>query len=211
MEVNVIKMVVCRAALVSLLFLSASLIGHAQTSTQPGSMPRERQEETRLLGVLIDEVHQLRLTLEQSSVSQHRSNLLLARIRRQEDLIHEIRVEIRILDKDMADLADGSRYDDEADDLQDVEARINETTDPSSRIELVHEYNGIKRRLDRKKQADKEDLARKGELKPKLEEKLREQQGVLIGMNSELAAFEQDIELQMKTAMNQSVVQTKKQ
>lgn len=211
MSVNVTRMVVCRATLVSLLFFSASLISKAQTSTQPAGTPRERQEETQLLGVLIDEVRKLRFTLEQNSVLQHRSNLLLARIRRQEDLIHETTSEIRSLDKDMAELADGSRYDDETGDLQDVETQINETTDPSSRVELVHEYNGIKRRLERKEQSDKEELERERELKPKLEEKLREQQGVLIGMNSELASFEQDIELQMRTAMSQSVVQTKQQ
>jgi hypothetical protein len=210
MGVNVTRAVVCRAVLVSLLFFSASLI-KGQTSTQSASSPRERRDETQLLSALIDEVRKLRLTLEQNSALQHRSNLLLARIRRQEDLIHEITVEIRTLDKDMTDLADGSRYDDEADDLQDVEARINETTDPSTRQELVHEYNGIKRRLDRKKQSDKEELERKRELKPKFEEKLREQQDVLIGMNSQLEAFERDLELQMKTALSQSVVQTKQQ
>jgi hypothetical protein len=211
MDVNVTRMVVCRAVLVSLLFFSASLISKAQTSTQPAGTPREPKEETQLLSALIDEVKKLRLTLEQNSLLQHRSNLLLARIRRQEDLIHEISAEIRTLDKDMAELTDGARYDDETDELQDVETQINETTDPSTRLELVHEYNGIKRRLERKKQSDKQELESKRDLKPKLEEKLREQQDVLMGMNSELAAFDQDIQLQMKTALSQSVVQTKQQ
>ena len=134
MDVNVIRMVFCRAVLISLFFFSASLISKAQTSTQPAGTPRDRQEETQLLGVLIDEVRKLRLTLEQNSALQHRSSLLLARIRHQEDLVHETRSDLRALDNDLVELADGARYDDETDELQDVESQINETSDPSTRL-----------------------------------------------------------------------------
>ena len=68
----------------------------------------------------------------------------------------------------------------------------------------------MKRRLDREKQSDKEQLERKRELKPKLEDKLREEQDVLNDLNSQLDAFERDIELQMKTVMSQSREQTRK-
>jgi hypothetical protein len=140
MVANITKIVVYRVTLLSLLLLSVSFISHAQTLAQSGSSPREGKAEPQLLSILIDEVHNLRLTLEQNSLLQHRSNLLLARIRRQEDLIRETKAEIRALDNDMVDLADGSRYDDENDDLQDIETRINETTDLPTRLELVHEY-----------------------------------------------------------------------
>jgi hypothetical protein len=210
MVANITKMVVYHATLLSLLLLSVSFISDAQTPAQSGSSPREGKGEPQLLSILIDEVHNLRLTLEQNSLLQHRSNLLLARIRRQEDLIRETKAEIRALDNDMVDLADGSRYDDENDDLQDIETRINETTDLPTRLELVHEYAGIKRRLDRQKQSDKEQLERKRELKPKLEDKLREEETALMDLNSQLDAFELDIQLQMKTAMSQSGVQIKR-
>jgi len=211
MAANITKMVVYRATLLSLLLLSASFVSDAQTPAQSGTSPRDGKEESQLLSILIDEVHNLRLTLEQNSLLQHRSNLLLARIRRQEDLIRETKVEIRTLDNDMVDLADGSRYDDENDDLQDIETQINETTDLPTRLELVHEYAGIKRRLDRQKQSDKEQLERKRDLKPKLEDKVREEETVLMDLDSQLDAFELDIQLQMKTAMSQSGVQIKRQ
>ena len=92
------------------------------------------------------------------SILQHRSNLLLARVRRQEDLIRETKAEIRALDNDMV-----------------------------------------------------EQLERKHELKPKLEDKLREEETALMDLNSQLDAFELDIQRQMKTAMSQSGVQIKRQ
>jgi len=149
-------------------------------------------------------VHLLRLALEQNNLLQHHSNVLLARVRRQEDVTHEAATELRTLKLAIVDLADTSRYDEPLDDLKDMETRINRATDPEIRLDLVNEYEGMKRRLDREKQSDKEQLERNRELKPKLEDKLRLEQDVLNDLNSQLDAFERDIEVQMKTAMSQS-------
>jgi hypothetical protein len=54
-------------------------------------------------------------------------------------------------------------------------------------------------------------LIRKRELKPKLEDKLREEETVLMDLNPQLEAFELDIQLQMKTTMSQLGVQIRKQ
>jgi hypothetical protein len=54
-------------------------------------------------------------------------------------------------------------------------------------------------------------LIRKRELKPKLEDKLREEETVLMDVNPQLEAFELDIQLQMKTTMSQLGVQIRKQ
>src|SRR5258706_7403857 len=178
---------------------------------QTQTSPRERPDESKLLTILINEVHQLRLALEQNNLLQHHSNILLARVRRQEDVIHETVTELRTLEKAMVDLAEPSRYDEQLDDLKDIETRINRTTDPGIRLDLVQDHEGMKRRLDRAKQTDKEQLERERELKPKLMDKLREERDVLNEMNAQLDAFERDIELHMKTAMSQSRVQIIKQ
>ena len=198
------------------LLISSCFLNQAQTrpqlqDPQTQTSPRERPDESKLLTILINEVHQLRLALEQNSLLQHHSNVLLANVRRQEDVIHETVTELRTLEKAMVDLAEPARYDEQLDDLKDIETRINRTTDPEIRLDLVQDYEGMKRRLDRAKQADKEQLELKRELKPKLMDKLREERDVLNDMNAQLDAFERDIELHMKTAMSQSRVQIIKQ
>ena len=198
------------------LLISSCFLNQAQTrpqlqDPQTQTSPRERPDESKLLTILINEVHQLRLALEQNNLLQHHSNVLLAHVRRQEDVIQETVTELRTLEKAMVDLAEPSRYDEQLDDLKDIETRINRTTDPEIRLDLVQDYEGMKRRLDRAKQADKEQLERERELKPKLMDRLREQRDVLNDMNAQLDAFERDIELHMKTAMSQSRVQIIKQ
>ena len=198
------------------LLISSCFLNQAQPrpqlqDPQTQTSPRERPDESKLLTILINEVHQLRLALEQNNLLQHHSNVLLAHVRRQEDVIHETVTELRTLEKAMVDLAEPSRYDEQLDDLKDIETRINRATDPEIRLDLVQEYEGMKRRLDREKQSDKEQLERKRELKPKLMDKLREERDVLNDMNAQLDAFERDIELHMKTAMSQSRVQIIKQ
>ena len=198
------------------LLISSCFLDQAETrpqlqDPQTQTSPRERPDESKLLTILINEVHQLRLALEQNNLLQHHSNVLLAHVRRQEDVIHETVTELRTLEKAMVDLAEPSRYAEQLDDLKDIETRINRTTDPEIRLDLVQDYEGMKRRLDRAKQADKEQLERERELKPKLTDKLREERDVLNEMNAQLDAFERDIELHMKTAMSQSRVQIIKQ
>ncbi len=194
------------------LLISSCFLNQAQTrpqlqDPQTQTSPRERPDESKLLTILINEVHQLRLALEQNNLLQHHSSVLLAHVRHQEDVIRETVTELRTLEKALVDLAEPSRYDEQLDDLKDIEIRINRTTDPEIRLDLVQDYEGMKRRLDRAKQADKEQLERERELKPKLTDKLREERDVLNEMNAQLDAFERDIELHMKTAMSQSRVQ----
>ena len=198
------------------LLISSCFLNQAQTrpqlqDPQTQTSPRERPDESKLLTILINEVHQLRLALEQNNLLQHHSSVLLAHVRHQEDVIRETVTELRTLEKALVDLAEPSRYDEQLDDLKDIEIRINRTTDPEIRLDLVQDYEGMKRRLDRAKQADKEQLERERELKPKLTDKLREERDVLNEMNAQLDAFERDIELHMKTAMSQSRVQIIKQ
>ncbi len=198
------------------LLISSCFLNQAQTrpqlqDPQTQTSPRERPDESKLLTILINEVHQLRLALEQNNLLQHHSSVLLAHVRHQEDVIRETVTELRTLEKALVDLAEPSRYDEQLDDLKDIETRINRTTDPEIRLDLVQDYEGMKRRLDRAKQADKEQLERERELKPKLTDKLREERDVLNEMNAQLDAFERDIELHMKTAMSQSRVQIIKQ
>jgi hypothetical protein len=133
-----------RAVLLLGLLISSWLLSQAQTPPRPQepqtqtSLP-ERPDEAKLLTILIDEVHQLRLALEQNNLIQHHSNVLLARVRHQEDVIHETGTELRTLKQGIVDLADTSRYDEQLDDLKDMETRINQTTDPEIRLDLVHE------------------------------------------------------------------------
>jgi len=198
------------------LLISSCFLNQAQTrpqlqDPQTQTSPRERPDESKLLTILINEVHQLRLALEQNNLLQHHSSVLLAHVRHQEDVIRETVTELRTLEKALVDLAEPSRYDEQLDDLKDIETRINRTTDPEIRLDLVQDYEGMKRRLDRAKQADKEQLERERELKPKLMDKLREERDLLNDMNTQLDAFERDIELHMKTAMSQSRDQIIKQ
>ena len=190
------------ALLFAVLFLSS-----AQNAYTQGNAPVEppaainTQTELQLLRAVLDEMRQLRGELKISNLFQQRSRLLLERRRRQEDLITRLERELQELRQDMRELADAGRYDEQSEDLKELEAELGQAIDPAHRADLAMEYSRVNRSLERHKKTDREELDRKREHQPKLEERLRLEKATLLDLDSQLEAFERDIEIQTVEAL----------
>jgi tetratricopeptide (TPR) repeat protein len=180
-----------------LLLLSAQLAFAQKDGSAVPPASSNSQTELQLLRELIDEVRKLRVALQVSSLLQHRSSLLLERARRQTDLIVRLEREFQELRQDMRELSDKGRYDEQLEDLKHVETELSQAIDPTERADLTLEYGRISRSLERQKKADQEELDRKRERAPKLEARLLMEQATLNDLDSQLEAFERDIDLSL--------------
>ena len=192
------------------LFVAVLFLSSAQNVYTQGSAPAEPpsssngQTELQVLRALLDEVRQLRGALQRNSFLQHHSNLLFERLRRQGDLITRFERELQELRQDMRELSDNGRYEEQNEDLKQLETELGQAVDPTQRADLAVEYGRVSRSLERHKKADAEELARKREREPKLEERIRLENATLLDLYSQLEAFERDIDLQTIEALKTS-------
>jgi valyl-tRNA synthetase len=184
------------------LFVAVLLLLSAQPASAqrdgPAGAPASSnpQTELQLLRELIDEVRKLRSALLVNSVLQHRSSLLLERARRQTDLIVRLEGELQDLRQEMRELSDKGRYDEQLQNLKEVETELSQAADPTERADLTLEYGRLSRSLERQKKADQEELDRNRERAPKLEARLLTEQATLYALDSQLEALERDTDLQ---------------
>ena len=182
---------------VAVLLLLSAQPAFAQRDGPAGSPASSNpQTELQLLRELIDEARKLRSALLVSSRLQHRSILLLERARRQADLIVRVEQELQELHQDMRELSDKGRYDEQLQNLKEVETELSQAIDPTERADLTLEYGRLGRSLERQKKADQEELDRKRERAPKLEARLLMEQATLNDLDSQLEALERDADLQ---------------
>jgi chromosome segregation ATPase len=187
------------ASLLCLAFVLLSLPCAALAQqTAAGAPPAtEARAEAQLLKSLLDEVRQLRLAVQHGSLSQHRSQMLLERIGRQQDRIEGLSADLEQLRDEMKELANPARYDDE---LREMEAAIQATSDPQARAAQVQAYEALKHSLARQRQADQQELQRQQERERDLDAKLRMEQARLAEMQEQLEAVERELDRQVAEA-----------
>jgi chromosome segregation ATPase len=163
--------------------------------TAAGAPPAtEARAEAQLLKALLDEVRALRLAVQSSSLSQHRAQILIERIGRQQDRIEGLSADLEQLRAEMQELANTNRYDEE---LREMEEAINATTDPQARAAQIQAYESLKRSLVRQRQADQQELQRQQERERALDVKLRMEQARLAEMQEQLEAVERELDRQV--------------
>jgi hypothetical protein len=101
------------ALLVYLALLWPAHLAHAQQSAAPAPLAAEAHLDAQLLRALLEEVRQLRLAVQKGSLSQHRSQLLLERIARQQDRVEGLNAEIEQVREQLQVLSQPGRYDEE--------------------------------------------------------------------------------------------------
>ena len=153
--------------------------------------------EAQLLKALLDEVRQLRLAVQHNSLSQHRSQILLERIGRQQDRLENLSADLEQLRTQMQELANPDRYEAE---LREMEEAIKATTDPQTRAALIQAYEGLKRSLAQQRQADQQELQRQQERERKLDGQLRMEQARLAELQEQLEAVERELDRQVADA-----------
>ena len=173
---------------------SPAQTGKPSEATSPG-----KQTEPQLLKGILDEMRELRTTLQQTSLLQYRSAFMLDRVRRQEARVKSAEGELRELRAAMRELTDPTRYDDLMEDINEVEVQINETVDMVERSVLGREVTRYKNKLERLKKADTDELELKRRREPKLEEQLRTEQAALVDLDYQVEALLRQMDLLVGT------------
>jgi predicted nucleic acid-binding Zn-ribbon protein len=181
----------------ALVTLSLPCAAYAQQATMNAPQTTEARAETHLLKALLDEVRALRLAVQSSSLSQHRAQILLERIGRQQDRIEGLSADLEQLRAEMQELANPARYDDE---LREMETAISATSDPQARAAQIQAYEALKHSLARQRQADQQELQRQQERERVLDAKLRMEQARLAEMQEQLEAVERELDRQVAEA-----------
>lgn len=166
---------------------------YAQTPV-PGQPPAQAiapSPEAQLLRVLIDEVRQLRATLQRINVNSYRVQTLNDRLTQQQNRVDSLTEELEQTKAMLAQAMDTSE--DEAE-LKEMEIAWQETTNPAKREELLLAYQSFKRSLVRKRESVRHEAARQRERQQQLEMALRQEQARLAEVQEQLAALNTELE-----------------
>jgi hypothetical protein len=173
----------------ALLILASVQQSPAQDRTPSDAANPNKPTESQLLKGILEEVRELRTTLQQNSLLQYRSAVMLDRVRRQEERVRTAEGELHQLRASVRELTDPARYDEVVEDIDEVDLQITEAVDLVDRGQLGRESKRLKNRLERQKKNDTDELERKRKQEPKLEEQLRTEQKALIELDYQLEAL----------------------
>jgi hypothetical protein len=161
------------------------------------SVPTNTQPEVQLLRALLVEMRQLRLELQKNMLNQHRSNLMLGRIKREQDYIDALEKRLEGVREQIRDLTSAGRYDDELEDIKETEIAIEETTDRLERADLIQDEARCKRLLERRKKVDSVSLEQQRGREREIQEKLETEKSSLLALQYQLDAMEREIAQQL--------------
>lgn len=170
--------------------------GYAQTPVPapPATQALAPSPEAQLLRVLIDEVRQLRATLQRINVNTYRAHSLNDRLAQQQSRVDSLTEEIEQTKALLTQALDTSEDETE---LKEMEAAWQETTNPAKREELLLAYQSFKRSLARKREAGRHEAERQRERQQQLEMTLRLEQAKLAEVQEQLAALNAEFEKQL--------------
>lgn len=183
--------------IVVLLLLCSSGQLRAQSEQRADPAPPNNETVVKLLSALLNEMRELRFALQQNNIQQHRSNLIVERIRHEQDLIEILEAQRDDLSDQIGDLTAEGRYGDEIDALKDYETEIAEASDVSERAELVQEQSRLKRTLERKKKTDGDQVERLRDRAHEIEKKIQNGRETLGGLRYQLDDLEREMERQV--------------
>ena len=119
----------------------------AQSSSKEGELSSSTvQDDMQLLQALLDEVHKLRLAVQQSNINSHRTQIMIERIRIQQERVNSLSRELSDIRISLDDAKlNRPRM---AERLKDMEARLNQEADQGFRAALESEYKEFKQTVE---------------------------------------------------------------
>jgi predicted nucleic acid-binding Zn-ribbon protein len=160
---------------------------------------------------LLYEVRQLRLALRQNSVQQHRSNLIVERIRHEQDLTEILEAQHGDLTDQIGDLTAEGRYGDEIAARKDYETEIAEASDAGERAQLIQEQSHLKRSLERERKTDGDRVERLRDRAHEIEKKLETERETLVSLRFQLDDMERELERQVANGERQRAARAQSQ
>lgn len=176
-----------------LLFFALSINVFAQQSPPASSTPVAASPEAQLLRALLDEVRQLRATIQRTNLSLHRAQMLTERLARQQNRVDGLAEEIEQVRIQIRQSVDPSRDEEE---LKEMEAEIGQTADPQTRAQLTQSYNDLKRTIARQRELARAEADRQQVRQAQLENTLRTEQAKLAEIQDQLDAIDREFDKQ---------------
>jgi chromosome segregation ATPase len=182
MSTNKILTVIC------ILFLTTSLfssIANPQTAANSSANAGQSEQSTQ---ALLNEVRQLRLAIQQLSLSGYRSQVIVERLRSQQQRVDRLSDRLRETRDRIAGLKREQYF--LQDELKRIENRLNRATEFAERTTLEEQQERLKSRLDDQAR----ESTRMQEQESQFAGQLNLEQGKLAEFNDQLDSLQRELE-----------------
>ena len=172
-------------ALCVVICLAASSTALAQSGNAANAVPADDKQLTQ---ALLNEIKLLRQTLQRTSVSSFRAQVLTERLRVQQDQVNQLSREVEGLRSMLTDGRLGQPW--MAERVKEVESQLERETDPVRRQQLERQSKQIQLEAERQSQR----VAQQRERETQLTTKLQTEQAKLNELNERLDTLERELE-----------------
>ncbi len=161
----------------------------AQQASPPLAPAQAGQsDQMQMLRALLDEVRQLRLALQRNNLTAYRAQILLERLRAQQERVDRLTRELEAVRNEMVESKPYQAQMTEM--LKGIETRLNQEADSVRRSELEMEQRMLKAQLEQQAQRNERQREREAQLMAQLQI----EQTKLEELNSRLDALENELE-----------------
>ncbi len=180
-------------SLLALCLLSLALAGStfAQQPASSAAPSIAPSPEAQLLRALLDEVRQLRQSLQRATLNQYRAQLLTGQLARQQARVESLTEEVEQLRAAQQQSYDARRDQEE---LQELEAAFQREPNPAAREQLRQSYLGLQRALTRQQEDARQEAERQRQRQQQLEINLRAEQARLAELQEQLDAVAREFD-----------------
>lgn len=159
-----------------------------------GTTERKQPNQEQILQALLTEIRQLRLAFERTNMNLFRAQILVERIRLQQNRVDGLQQQLEEVRNQTSD--SGLNQTQLAERTRDIESRINQERDPKARSDLENERKELKNLVDQQGAWEQ----RQREKENQLMAQIQTEQDKLKRLNDRLDAFERELEGQSRGA-----------
>jgi chromosome segregation ATPase len=180
-----LKMMVSVGSLVFML----SLETFAQNNGA-SSVPDNQTQQTLLLKELLKEVKALHQAVQFAAVANHRTRISLEQIGQQRAKVESLKAEMDFISTRIQEIVTPASDED----LKELEAELNSTSDPHIRTQILKSYQALKKQQERLQIEMKKEQEMLRERRQVLQLQLQAEQNNLTELQDKLNATEKEIE-----------------
>ena len=180
-----------------LVAISLSVNAFAQQPAAPTAAPTTSSAataEAQLLRALLEEVRQLRATVQHLSVINYRAQRFAEQLARQQNRVDSLTEELAQVKTQIQQALDTSRDEEE---LRRLEADIANAPNPQMRAQLEQVYASLKTSIERQREYTRQEAERNRARQQQLEVALQTEQGRLAEVRDHLDALDRDFDRQL--------------
>ena len=173
------------------LFVFCLALASNAFAQQPAAPNVAPSPEAQLLRALLEEVRQLRQTMQRATFNQYRTQTLTGQLARQQARVESLTEEIEQLKAAQQQAYDARRDQEE---LQELETAYKREPNPTMREQLRQSYQSMQRALTRQQEDQRLDAERHRQRQSQLEINLRGEQTRLAELQEQLDAVAREFD-----------------